>query len=140
MSQVITPQKAAVPTQGTLDEPMLEFINNVADFADAEMLQEFWGVCNKLTGLARYTPKQADAFILAAEQLVDLLLISVPPWEDRDTLLFQAQNMLQLVKTQVWRATTNDMRNERAHIATSGSTQETRTVSSAPRQKRFGVI
>ncbi len=141
MSQTVIPQKAAVPTQGTLDEPMLEFINNIADFVPDDVLAEYYGVCNKLVGLGKLTPRQADAFILAAEQAVDYHIMSKPPWEIDNEYLNSCSQMLQVVKVQAWRATTMDARNERSHIATSGSMQETRTpLAQVPRKKIFGLF
>jgi hypothetical protein len=120
---------------------MLEFINNIADFVPAETLERFYGVCNKLVGLAKYTPRQADAFILSAEQLVDECIMSMPPWTVTNEFLLSCRNMVQVVKTQVWRATTLDARNERAHVATAGTMNEQRTpLAIVQRKKILGIF
>lgn len=119
---------------------MLEFINNIADFVPEQILDQFYGVCNKLVGLAKFTPRQADAFILGAEQLVDQCIMSMPPWLVTADFLLKTQNMIQVVKTQVWRAITLDARNERSHIATSGSMQETRAPMAIAHRKKIAGL
>lgn len=134
--------KQAVPTQGTLDQPMMEFINDIASFTPDEILDRFYGVCNNTVGMARFNPKQAEAFVLGAEQLADLVIMSMPPWKVTNEFLIQLENMLNVVRMQVWRATTLDTRNERSHISESGSFTETRGpgVVAPPRKKMLGVF
>jgi hypothetical protein len=135
-------QKLAVPVQATLDMPMLEFINDV-DYIPQSTKIEFWGLANRVTGLGKFTQKQAKATILRAENLVDIALMSMPMWAVTPELIMRFENFVQWVKIQVWRATTEDPRHERALIAGQGSFSENRAppiTTPPPRKKIFGIF
>lgn len=121
---------------------MLEFINDITPFVPKETRVAWWGFMNNIVAMGKFTPREALAAILAAENMVDYTLMSIPPWKGTDPqFVLRCENFLMMFKTLVRKATTtNTAMNERAHIATQGSVVENRTPTQAPRKKILGLI
>lgn len=111
------PQRVVVPTQATIDASMLEYINEIAGFVPEEVRDEFWGFANRMQGMARVTPRQAEAVILRAQNLVDLSMMAMPQWKITPGLILKGENFIAFVKMQVWRAVSLDPTNERGQIS-----------------------
>jgi len=115
------PQRVLVPTQATIDASMLEYINEISGFVPADVREEWWGFANRQVRMSRYTPRQAEAVIMRAQNMVDFAMMSMPIWKVTPEMILKAENFIALVKELVWSAVSLDPTNERGHISKTAS-------------------
>ena len=132
-------QKVGVPINASIGHDTIEFINDVEDIIPIEIRDQFYGVGHRILGLAKLTPKQAEALILQTKNLVDMAVMSLPAWRASDPVfLMKLANLEQFIKMQVWRATTLDIvHNERAFLATQTTINEQRTPQHPVQRRKF---
>jgi hypothetical protein len=133
------PQRIGVPIHASIGHDTIEFINDIEDIIPIEIREQFYGVAHRILGLAKLTPRQAEALILQTKNLVDMAIMSIPSWKANDPVfLMKLYNLEQIIKMQCWRATTLDIvHNERAFISQSTTINEQRTPTQAVRKRKF---
>ena len=117
----------------------IQFINSVETVIPREMRDQFYGLANHILGLAKLTPRQAEAIILRMKNLTDMAVMIKPGWQaDDPAQLIAFQNLEDFIKIQVWRATTLDIgHNERSYLATQMSINEQRQPVQPMRRRKF---